>query len=33
MEHETWCPVADDTVGPLLARYWQAHEPRLASEG
>ena len=24
MEHEAWCPVADDTVGPLLARYWRA---------
>jgi hypothetical protein len=22
MEHETSCPVADDTVGPLLARHW-----------
>jgi hypothetical protein len=32
-EHETWCPVADDTVGPLLARYWQAHARRPASEG
>jgi hypothetical protein len=24
MEHAAWCPVADDTVGPLLARYWRA---------
>ena len=24
MAHEVWCPVADSTVGPLLARYWQA---------
>ncbi len=33
MEHEGWCPVADDTVGPLLARYWQAQARRRAAEG
>lgn len=25
MAHERWCPVADSTVGPLLARYWKVH--------
>ncbi len=33
MEHEVWCPVADRTVGPLLARYWQAHARRSATDG
>ena len=33
MEHEAWCPVADDTVGPLLARYWQAQARRPAPDG
>lgn len=33
MEHESWCPVADDTVGPLLARYWQAQARRQATDG
>lgn len=33
MEHERWCPVADDTVGLLLARYWQAHVHRSATDG
>jgi hypothetical protein len=33
MEHEVWCPVADHTVGPLLARYWQGHARRRASDG
>jgi hypothetical protein len=32
MEHERWCPVADDTVGPLLARYWRAAARRSAAE-
>jgi hypothetical protein len=33
MEHEAWCPVADHTVGPLLARYWRAHARGLATDG
>ena len=33
MEHETWCPVADDKVGPLLARYWQTYARRPATDG
>jgi len=32
MEHERWCPIADDTVGPLLARYWRADARRSAAE-
>ena len=33
MAHERWCPVADDPVGPLLARYWQAHAGLPGSDG
>jgi hypothetical protein len=33
MEHEAWCPVSDDTVGPLLTRYWQADARRSAANG
>jgi len=33
MEHERWCPVADGTVGPLLARYWEAQARRPAADG
>jgi hypothetical protein len=32
MEHEAWCPVADDTVGPLLARYWRADARRSGTD-
>ena len=32
MEHERWCQVADDTVGPLLARYWRADARRSATD-
>ena len=31
MEHESWCPVADATVGPLLARYWSRRSRRTAA--
>ena len=33
MEHERWCPVGDRTVGPLLARYWEAQARRPAADG
>ena len=33
MEHEGWCPVADDTVGPLLACYWQTQARPPATDG
>jgi hypothetical protein len=33
MEHESWCPVADDTVGPLLTRYWRADVPQQGTDG
>jgi hypothetical protein len=33
MEHEAWCPLADDTVGPLLARYWRDDARRSARDG